>query len=75
MEMDLLNMLITMVDRIGEPMFQETARRILSLLKKHSEIQRSKDVLYITVCNHVISVLLGLSIMKEYHTHVLASSG
>ena len=38
----------------------------------HSEIQRSKDVLYITVCNHVISALLGLSIMKVYNTHVLA---
>ena len=40
----------------------------------HSEIQRSKDVLYITMCNHVISVLLGLSIMKAYHTHILAIS-
>ena len=40
----------------------------------HSEIQRSKDVLYITVCNHVISALLGLSIMKVYNTHVLAVS-
>ena len=29
--------------------------------------------MYITVCNHVISALLGLSIMKVYNTHVLAT--
>ena len=58
-------------------MCQQTARREISYFKKGIKgIQRyiGLQILYISVCMHVISALLGLIIINEYHTHVLASS-
>ena len=65
-----------MVDRSGSLMSQKIARREISYFKKGIKgIQRyiGLQILYISVCMHVISALLGLIIINEYHTHVLAS--
>ena len=57
-------------------MSQNIARRLISYFKKGIKgIQRyiGLQILYISVCMHVISVLLGLIIINEYNTHDLAS--
>ena len=58
-------------------MSQNIDWRLVSYFKKGIKgIQRyiGLQILYISVCMHVISALLGLIIINECHTHVLESS-
>ena len=58
-------------------MSQNIDWRMVSYFKKGIKgIQRyiGLQILYISVCMHVISALLGLIIINEYNTHVLESS-
>ena len=59
-------------------MSQKIARREISYFKKGIKgIQRyiGLQILYISVCMHVISALLGLIIMKECYKRVLEAAG
>ena len=64
-----------MVDRSGSLMSQKIARREISYFKKGIQRYIGLQILYISVCMHVISALLGLIIMKECYKRVLEAAG